>query len=87
MLDLLLGNYKNRHYVRLEDNFNFLCLVFSSKGINRVVGTFTAGTLAVAINHIGPLLGAFHPFFVVLCCFGFTVILTFFKYKAPFKER
>eukprot|EP00897_Mesotaenium_endlicherianum_P001301 jgi/Mesen1/1199/ME000128S00182 len=58
-----------------------------SKGINRVLGTLAAGILAVGINHIAPLSGIFHPYFVLICVFVSSVILTFYKYRPPFKDR
>ena len=48
-----------------------------SKGVNRVIGTFLAGALALIVNHLGPKLGPFHPYFVVFCCSFVTLILTF----------
>eukprot|EP00850_Spirogloea_muscicola_P018733 SM000175S03280 [mRNA] locus=s175:14809:19035:- [translate_table: standard] len=38
-----------------------------SKGFNRIVGTFSAGSLALAIDQVGPMLGWYYAPFVVLC--------------------
>lgn len=59
-----------------------------SKGLNRVTGTFLAGALAVFVNHVGPLMGPFHFYFVLLSIFVVTWVPVFLRFgSSALKER
>ncbi|GAQ85239.1 Aluminium activated malate transporter family protein [Klebsormidium nitens] len=58
-----------------------------SKGLNRVTGTFLAGALAVFVNHVGPLMGPFHFYFVLLSIFVVTWVPVFLRFGSSLKEH
>ncbi|KAH8974606.1 hypothetical protein BDL97_01G110300 [Sphagnum fallax] len=58
-----------------------------SKGVNRTLGTSLAAALALAVDIIGNLLGAYENHFLLFCTFLGGAIPTVFKFRQPFKDR
>jgi hypothetical protein len=58
-----------------------------SKGLNRVTGTLIAGALAVFVNHVGPMMGGFHMYFVLFSIFIATWIPVFLRFGSSLKEH
>jgi hypothetical protein len=67
--------------------FLYACTLLLTLGVNRTLGTSLAAALALAVDIIGNLLGAYENRFLLFCTFLGGAIPTVFKFRQPFKDR